>query len=184
MTMATAAERNLLGPQQLKAVIAMVGPKPDPRLYFALMASPGFAREAATALKATLPPAEITRAIFEHLAIGTSFGVGEVQTYVGMLGTDAAPTVSASLEDALAKAGGKPESVYWLAKIVGLRALASGGGAKQRATVEKFVADRSTYIDERTETKGTQVTKKETDTKYFSTMAQEALAEIDARAKR
>jgi hypothetical protein len=174
-------------PQKLSAgdlSRAMTLANDDPNLIalkLLALAHPTLVEKVGPAL-ALLPASKLVPALFALVAQRDSFSPHEVAVYRQLLdaSTDSGPTTAQVLDQALTRAG-KPEGVYWLAKLLALGHLAkTGGGPAKRAVVEKFVADTSSY--EMVSITFEQNTGKEisrTPTKiYFAQLAKDALGKM------
>ena len=126
-----------------------------------------------------LKPTELVPALFNHIALRSSFSPDEVTAYRHLLDaiSDSAAPTAQVLDEALTRAG-RPEGVYWLTKMLALEHLGNvGSGPAQRAVVEKFLADTSNYqyvsIRYKPDT-GKEISRSPT-TIYFATTAKNAL---------
>lgn len=116
-------------------------------LHFAALAQPALVEK----VKAELlkrPAAVLVPSMFALMARRESFSPEEVAAYQHLLAEcpGSGPATATALAKALDGAGGDPERVYWLTKLLGLKHLSTtGGGAAEKAVVAKFLADGSGY---------------------------------------
>ncbi|MBL8956631.1 MAG: hypothetical protein JNK82_38000 [Myxococcaceae bacterium] len=120
-------------------------------------------------------------ALFALLAHRESFSPDEVEAYQRLLADcpGSGPVTARELAKALESAGGRPEAVYWLAKLLALRHLTTvGGGAAEKAVVAKFVADASGYDDVRIKYVNGKETSREPTRVAFAGLAAEAMKQL------
>ena len=99
-------------------------------VYFAALGTDtDSSASAVTALKTSVKPQVWVPPFFANLAVGTQFRTQVVDRFVWLLSeTEGVQVpVAAVLESELALTGGKPEQIYWLKKMVALRALEAKG---------------------------------------------------------
>ncbi len=102
----------------------------------------------AQALQRRLTRSELTDSIFRYLARKSEFDWGEIHTYENALlgyGASVAPDVVRNLELLLASGGGRPERVFWIHKIIGIRVLNQVGDESALEVLSKLEMDPSSY---------------------------------------
>jgi hypothetical protein len=143
-----------------------------------------FSTHASAALRRTLSSDQFADALFRFLAQRKRFAVWEVDLYEDALTSfkGVGPAITRNLGRLLEEAGGKPQKVSWIHKVIALNSLRDVGDATAVATLRDFARDPGTYsyvvttVDSEGRKRGARNT-----TKRFSELAQAALDEIAKR---
>jgi hypothetical protein len=110
---------------------------------------PGFTKYASAALRETLDADEFADALFGFLAVRDRYLVSEVNVYRQALTSyeGVAPAIEANLARLVAAAGGRPERVPWILKLIGISALGKVGGSSARRVLDQYASDTDSYLE-------------------------------------
>lgn len=106
-----------------------------------------FAQYATEALKERLDRDRFVSALFAFLALKTSYSGYEVEIYEKALQSypNNSAAIAANLEKMIQTAGGKPDHVPWIHKVIAFRVLQKNGKPVARKAVEKYQGDPTGY---------------------------------------
>ncbi|MBN2496500.1 MAG: hypothetical protein JXR96_18040 [Deltaproteobacteria bacterium] len=106
-----------------------------------------FAQYATEALRERLDRDRFVGALFAFLALKTSYSGYEVEVYEKALQSypDSSAAIAVNLEKMLQAAGGKPDHVPWIHKVIAFRVLQKSGQPVARKAVEKYQGDPTGY---------------------------------------
>ncbi|MBW1811761.1 MAG: hypothetical protein JRJ87_26465 [Deltaproteobacteria bacterium] len=165
-----------------KLVEAPASPEID--RFYELMV-PTVPEDAVKALAERLDGPRFVSALFVNMPRKQKYDPQEILIYSSALNQKkgAAPQVARQLEHELKIAGGKPDRVFWLVKLLALEKLGQNGGPETKALVQKFVGDKGYYVDVRTtiDSRSGSEIDSQSDTHTFATLAYKALKKIEAR---
>jgi hypothetical protein len=143
---------------------------------------PGFSKYASDTLRETLDADEFADALFGFLAVRDRYLVTEVDIYRSALVSydGVAPAIEANLTRLLTTARGRPESVPWILKLIGISALGEVGESGARAVLGRYASDRATYLEILTESDDPEEEPERAVTKRFDDLVRSALDRIEA----
>jgi hypothetical protein len=143
---------------------------------------PGFSKYASDTLRETLDADEFADALFGFLAVRDRYLVTEVDIYRSALVSydGVAPAIEANLTRLLTTARGRPESVPWILKLIGISALGEVGESGARAVLGRYASDRDTYLEILTESDDPEEEPERAVTKRFDDLVRSALDRIEA----
>lgn len=161
---------------------------PDSRIVPLLLAlsipDAEFTQHASESLRRSLTAEQFANGLFRFLAQRSRFGVYEVKTFRSTLTSydGVGPHIAKNLARLLDEAGGRPENVPWIHKLIGLPALGSTADASSIPLLERYANDSSSY-QETTETQDGALGPKTSSslTKNFRDLALAAKARIEGR---
>ena len=143
-----------------------------------------FSERASGTLRELLNASEFADALFGFLAVREEYLVSEVDVYRKALTAydGVSPAIEANLTRLLAAAGGVPERVPWILKVIGISALASVGGATALPLLGQYARDTGSYreFSSRSDDSG-RVGRDGGIERRFSLLAQCARREVDLR---
>jgi len=123
--------------------------------------------------------------LFGYLSGKSRFSHDEIDFYVKSLTSrrDVAAVLLKTLDAMLGAAGGSPDRLPMIQKVVGLRAIAEVGDASAVPVLEKYAADRTGYRDIRTQynTNTMRPTRSDSEQRYFADLAKEAIQQVRSR---
>jgi hypothetical protein len=142
-----------------------------------------FSKYATRVLREKLTGDQFADALFGFLARRDSFLVAEVDIYVAALAgyKDIAPAVARNLEILLGRVDNKPDSVFWIYKVIAITALDQTGSPRQIPLLKIYAKDKGRYI--RRTTTASAASDPGEETLYFSDLAKSAIQSILDRAR-
>jgi hypothetical protein len=143
---------------------------------------PGFSKYASKTLRETLAADEFADALFGFLAVRDRYLVAEVNIYRSALVSydGVAPAIEANLIRLLTRARGRPESVPWILKLIGISALGEVGESSARPVLGRYASDTDSYLEILSETDDPDEEPERAVKKRFDDLVRSALDGIEA----
>jgi hypothetical protein len=147
------AEAHIFSYLVAEGLHALVKVRGDDRIDLCFMRALASRNEAvakfcARELAARLSRDDFIDKLFQYLAKKETFAVREIEVYEKAIeghGVPASAGIVRNLERLLERAEGKPEGVYWAAKVIALHCLANVGDAAAYGVLQKYVADSKSF---------------------------------------
>lgn len=137
--------------------------------------------KSAERLSKLLPAEEFPGRFFQYLATRSQYSMSEVDRYIGFVRNhckEVPGIVAKAIEDDLSREGGRPESMSWIKKYIGLKVLAVIGSKDELSTVEKFVNDSDSFRHTVTTRESGKAAKESSEVILFRELAKETADEI------